>query len=238
MMKELLSVRSMLNLPPNVRQVQEIQYPPKEETTQVPTTPSSSAESVASVMQTDSQTDTRTSQSAHVPVSQPTKHDAAQVAEQHDDPFSVDWDLADKRNAAVERQLKKRELVMVKVVGDGNCFFRAICVITGRNEDEHLALRKVIAKQMYDDAPNSHMLLFGESEEAIRRHAEDVAVENTWVGEDVILATAAHFRRPIHVFIAVDSCSPLVYGSSTEQSQQPLLVAFQEPGHYNAVKRK
>jgi hypothetical protein len=158
--------------------------------------------------------------------------------QQQDEDVSLNWEVIQERNHAVDRQLSKKGLCSIDVKGDGNCFFRALSVTMDGHEENHPALRQVIAKHMASDASNSHMLIRGASVDDVLRHADEAAVEGVWVGEDVIMAAAKYLRRPIHVFIAVDSCSPLVYGSPCEPGLQPLLVAFREPGHYNAVKHK
>jgi hypothetical protein len=77
--------------------------------------------------------------------------------------------------------------------------------------------------------------------EQVRLHLDQLSGDGTWVGEEVILATASLCRRPVHVYSANAKSFPLVY----EPPQQffngalsPIRLAFQEPGHFLAVTSK
>ncbi len=67
------------------------------------------------------------------------------------------------------------------------------------------------------------------------KHMSSISTVGTWVGEDVILAAANYLSRPIYVYTAAESSSPLIY-SPSKCLHEFISVAFYEPGHYRAVK--
>jgi hypothetical protein len=71
----------------------------------------------------------------------------------------------------------------------------------------------------------------------ILQRAAHISQDKVWAGEDAILTAADFLRRPIHVYIAAEQSSPLVY-SVCESSLTPILLCFMEPGHYQAVVKQ
>jgi hypothetical protein len=71
----------------------------------------------------------------------------------------------------------------------------------------------------------------------VRHHLERMSRDGTWVGEDVVAATAHYLRRDLYVYSAVGKSSPLIYQPKDDvvAKEQPLQLAFYEPGHYSAV---
>ena len=73
----------------------------------------------------------------------------------------------------------------------------------------------------------------------LRQYFADVITGGKWVGEDVIAMMADYLRREIHVFIYVDAggTSPMKYLPASSATEQPLLVALYEPGHYRCESK-
>jgi hypothetical protein len=67
-----------------------------------------------------------------------------------------------------------------------------------------------------------------------QQRASAMMRDKVWAGEDVILAAADYLQRDIHVFIAAEQASPLVYSAGVTVLP-PVRIAFTEPGHYQAV---
>ena len=96
----------------------------------------------------------------------------------------------------------------------------------------HSALRESVAHYIESRSASSHAT----DAISLRRRASEVRKNGTWVSEDVILATADYLQSDIHVFMASDRASPLIY-SADASLNNPILVAFYEPGHYRAAVR-
>ncbi len=58
-----------------------------------------------------------------------------------------------------------------------------------------------------------------------------------WIGKDIVAAAARYLRRDLYVYSAVGQSSPLIYRPKDDvvTKEQPLQLAFYEPGYYMAV---
>ncbi len=147
-----------------------------------------------------------------------------------------------RRNAVVDGQLRAEGLRAVDVIGDGNCYFRAVSVCLYNNESCHLALRKSIVNHILELASTGNALpgvSMDVEDPSVRQELDRMMRSGTWAGEDMIAATAAFLRRPVHVYTFTSMCdaSPLIYPSPAQQTADvhPIRVAFYLPGHYRAV---
>lgn len=146
-----------------------------------------------------------------------------------------------RRNTAVDGQLEAEGLMAVNVVGDGNCFFRALSVILYRNEDKHLWLREAIVQHVLQLADADHALPginMDVADQTVRQQLENQRIVGTWAGEDMIVAAADFLKRPVHIYtFTTQTCSsPLVYSPVNGGTvSTPLCLAFYLPGHYKAV---
>ena len=75
-----------------------------------------------------------------------------------------------------------------------------------------------------------------------RRRIDEIATDGNWVGENVILAMTDYLQRQICVFFASDTASPLTYSLMASDTcgvvNDPIRIAFYEPGHFRAVASK
>ena len=119
------------------------------------------------------------------------------------------------------------------MVGDGNCFYRAVSVSLYGDQNNYSTLRKSIANFIVSMQTGTSFADF----ESLRQLAANVSKDGTWAGEDVIVVTANYLQRQIHVYFASVTASPLKYSPqlATLPSTLPILIAFYEPGHYRAV---
>ena len=138
-----------------------------------------------------------------------------------------------KRNVFVSKQLAASGLKTVNVGGDGNCYYRALSIGLYRHENQHLQLRQSIVQHILDMAsagdslPGVSMVI---SNETVRQQLADIMTAGVWAGEEMIIATAAYLRRPVHVYTyttIVSSC-PRVYGPLGQCADgfSPVPVAF------------
>ena len=108
------------------------------------------------------------------------------------------------RNADVDKQIKKRQLITVEVLGDGNCFFRAVAMSVYGDQSRHAQLRAAVALSMLstmgDECQHTDDVL------AYHRRVNEISKDGNCVGEEAILATAHYLQWPICVFIASDKC--------------------------------
>jgi OTU-like cysteine protease len=129
-------------------------------------------------------------------------------------------------------QLSIRHLQAVDVCGDGNCFFRALSVCIHGHQDNHSSLRKLIASYVSKQSDAVHPA----DRAALRRRAQEVAADKFWPGEDIVLAASDCLQRPILVYVAHNTSSPIQYLPSSSINTLPAIsIAFLEPGHYVAV---
>ncbi len=151
------------------------------------------------------------------------------------DSSDISQDICNARNAALHLQLQRRHLKLVNVQGDGNCLFRAVSVNICGHENQHGKLRCAIASHMPTCKPLRD--LSGSDTNSLmkcQQRANAMKQDKVWAGEDVVLAAADYLQRDIHVFIAAEQASPLVYSTGVT-ALPPVCIAFTEPGHYQAV---
>ena len=77
---------------------------------------------------------------------------------------------------------------------------------------------------------------------AARRRIDEITIGGNWVSKDVILAMADYLQRQICIFLASNTASPLTYSLTALDTygvvNDPIRIAFYEPGHFWAVVRK
>ena len=138
-----------------------------------------------------------------------------------------------RRNAVINGQLRAEGLRAVDVIGNGNCYFRAISVCLYNNESGHLELRKSIVNHIIELASAGDALpgiSMDVEDPSVRKGLDNMMQSGTWAGKDMIAATAAFLRRPVHVytFTSVLGASPLIYPSPVQQALDvhPIRVVF------------
>jgi hypothetical protein len=147
----------------------------------------------------------------------------------------------EKRNTAVDRLLADSGFTALNVLGDGNCYFRAVSVNLHKTEDEHLNLRKSIVNHVFQLAESGKTLpgiSMDISDASVCKQLNSLGKAGTWAGEEMIMATADYLRRPVHIFTfsSVANSSPLEYTApQCDTSLPPVRLAFYFPGHYKAV---
>ena len=122
-------------------------------------------------------------------------------------------------------------LEITQVCQCGNCMFLSVCL--NGHEREHSSLRQLIGKHM--EAGTKPALLM---DKAVRAHITNVCTDGKWAGEDVLLCAADLLKQEIHLYIAADKFSPIVYKPRTGPFSDVICLAFYEPGHYRAVMKK
>ncbi len=72
--------------------------------------------------------------------------------------------------------------------------------------------------------------------DAAHKCASAIRKDGAWAAEDAILATANFLQRDIIIYISTQQISPLIYNATIfGPKQQPVKLAFYEPGHYCPV---
>ena len=90
-------------------------------------------------------------------------------------------------------------VVMVSV------FFRALSVCLHGLQGNYSSLRKLVASYVSKQSDAGHPT----DRAALRRRAQEVAVGGFWPGEDIVLAASDCLRRPILVYVARGTSSPI-----------------------------
>jgi hypothetical protein len=140
------------------------------------------------------------------------------------------------RNSSVEKQLADNYLYSIDVVGDGNCFFRALSLSLHGSQSLHAQLRKAIALHLRDNTT----AVFGPSLSddlcAVRDCVNSLLTNGSWAGEEAIVTAADYLQREIQIYTSFGTTSPLIYSpASCAPCHPPIALAFFEPGHYRLV---
>ena len=142
------------------------------------------------------------------------------------------------RNSALEAQLAAKSLKSINVSGDGNCFFRALSISLYGDESAHAQMRTSIA-QHFADFGNVIFTSAGialSDSASITKAADAIRQPCAWAGKDIALVAADLLQRDILVYIASESVLPLFYSPIRHRlPEQPIRLAFYEPGHYCAL---
>ena len=118
-------------------------------------------------------------------------------------------------------------------------FFRSVFVTLNGSKDSFASLRKFITKYMTANASSNISGVSPDDNLPSAKHINNIKNNGVWVGEDVVLATSKFLRRELHVYIAAEASSPLIYTSSTlDKSLSPISLALYELVHYSAVLSK
>ena len=132
-------------------------------------------------------------------------------------------------------QLAAKQLESINIIGDENCFFRALSIGFYSNQSAHTQLRSSITQHLVKHSSDIFASAgFPLSDLAsITKAATSIWQPNEWAGEDIVLVAADFLQRGIYVYIACESISPLVYSPTLFRSTgPPILLAFYKPGHY------
>jgi hypothetical protein len=138
--------------------------------------------------------------------------------------------------------LAAKNLRSIDIVGDGNCFYRALAFGLHGGESHHIRLRQITARHF--DA--QFQVIFGSNnltatdKDAIHRRSLVLATDREEVGEEAIKTAADWMQSSIEVYTSSAKEPPLTYlpaprCSCYQPLNQPLRIAFYEPGHYRAV---
>ncbi len=146
-----------------------------------------------------------------------------------------DVNTARSRNVMLENNLRQQHYDTVDVVGDGNCFYRAVSYLTSGHENNHSAIRQLVADHIQNNSLLSGVTDISPDDGLpAKQHIEQLHKHGVAVGEDAILAVVDLYNKELHVY----SCkpTPLVYKPRISTAMcDPLRLAFYEPGHYRAV---
>ena len=127
-------------------------------------------------------------------------------------------------------------LKLVDVAGDGNRLFRAAALLLEGSEISHASLRQRVANHK-EASGNIFGGLATESPDdgiSFIEHIKCLRTVGCSVGENAIMALESVCNRDVIVFIA--DAEPLTYSPPNSLCKvAPLLLAFYESGHYQAV---
>ena len=124
------------------------------------------------------------------------------------------------------------------VIGDGNCFYKAVSIIVYGDQKNYVDLRQSLAQ--FVSLPCQSACISSANNESLRQLANDIRKDESWAGKDIILATANFLQGPLHVYCASCTSPPLVYAPELSSASQavPVLLVFYEPGHFGAIFNK
>ena len=124
-----------------------------------------------------------------------------------------------------------------RVLGDGNCLFRAVSFAVFGDEDHHDYLRQN-AVRLIQENPNDFSLHFMDPNENPATEIERLRQTGQWAGQESIIALSRFLRLSIFVTISDDSNTRV---STIEHSYGPsecninIAYSLQGGGHYDAI---
>jgi OTU domain-containing protein 5 len=136
----------------------------------------------------------------------------------------------------LDAQLTSLGFITQDVDGDGNCLFRAVSYAISGSESGHKSLRASAASFIESSGSILGGLLHTSPDDnsSFTAHLANLRSLGNSVGEDAIIALAEVTQREIHVYAAY--VNPLIYRpTNLKCDQEPVRIAFYEPGHYKAV---
>ena len=119
-----------------------------------------------------------------------------------------------------QQLLQNNQLLSIDVVGDDNCFFRAVSVNIVHHGQDHSAIRQSVAVHMEQLSRATFVSLNAES---LLQRAAEVRKCSIWASEDIILATANYLKQDIHVITASKTTAPLVCSLSIPSNKDLFL---------------
>ena len=150
---------------------------------------------------------------------------------------ALDAATIQQRNDALEKQLEAYQLASMDVMCDRNCFYRAVFVSVYGDQSWHGNLRRDLANYVV----RQREFISPAEVESLKQLAADIKTDGSWAGEDVIVVTANYLQQSIYVYFASEVSSLSKYLPDlplTPLKRGPVLIAFYEPGHFQAVGRK
>ena len=113
---------------------------------------------------------------------------------------------------------------IVKVIGDGNCLFRAILTSIGKDEEDHLKLRMAISKWMRENPKNLTDKFFGNENKYVNR-ADQIEEIGTW-GD----------RYEIHAFEQMSKIKTIIYQKSPDDKNYVCILGLESPDKMDTPK--
>ena len=83
-----------------------------------------------------------------------------------------------------------------RIIGDGNCLFRALSFLVFRNQDSHQRIRHLLV-----DFERLNPLIFAQycHPLTLEEHTARMTRQHVWGTQTDIMAAAAYFRVPVYV---------------------------------------
>ena len=154
---------------------------------------------------------------------------------------SIQAEEVANRHAALEAQLASLNLVSVDVAGDGNCLFRSVSHVMYCHQNAHLQLRKATASEIRQNGSAIFNIIdtCPDDNNSFTEHVRHLSTEGEAAGQDAVMAFARITKRSIYVHMAFTT--PQVFEGKDQATaatpNDPIQIAFFEPGHYRAVVR-
>ncbi len=141
-----------------------------------------------------------------------------------------------QRNDILYSKIISEGLSPIDVVPDGNCFYRAISLLTTGNENNHAKVRQSIADLIEQGGEVLNGIIFSddvEFDEYISALRSDGNYK--YVGEETAIAAAEIYKRDVYIYSALMPPQPY-QPMSSPASFHPIKLAFYEPNHYMALE--
>jgi len=138
---------------------------------------------------------------------------------------------APENEKAFEEQLKKKGFIIIRMLGDGNCLFRAVAHQVYGDAEMHDEVRKRCLEYMEKERDHYSQFLAEPFEEYVSRKKKDRCYGNN----TEIQAIAEIFNRPVEVF-SYGQTEPInIFHNSYTTDNPAIRLSYHHGNHYNSV---
>ena len=131
----------------------------------------------------------------------------------------------------LQKQLRERNLKLVNVRGDGNCFFRAIAHQLYGDESQHQKIREEAVQEVIKNSNSYRNFVAG----SFDKYISNLSTDREWADNAAIQATSNAFRISIEILNdseSIPSYTILPFDKDSVASPQHVFVGYIGNVHY------
>ena len=128
-------------------------------------------------------------------------------------------------------------LTMDKVKGDGNCFYRAVAVASGKTQEEHASYRESVIGQLLESGAPGTVLERAMTDKAYAEREEVLAMSKALKRPIIIVAWRGSLDKeqpPLRAGTPAASVQPIGFDDPEIRGKPPIVVTLAS-NHYNVV---
>lgn len=143
----------------------------------------------------------------------------------------------EKRQAAIQNfakfevQLKKLDMRIKEVSGDGNCLFRSICDQFEGNEANHEHYRNLACE--YIEENSDFLKFFMEDDKPIDKYLQEMRKDGTWGGNIELYSLSMLLKVNFYIHLYN---RPMYIVKNHEYPSRDVFLSYHDGEHYNSVR--